>query len=100
MAFGLELDAGTVMSLMPFMSTTRRLFDPFKEPEKIREEWRANYAQTQGVQNEGMERDYARDRQMREISVGGNSNRYAPAVNASAPEGAVSLASLKPVMLR
>jgi hypothetical protein len=99
MSGALTLDAGTVMSLMPFMSTTRRLFDPFKEPEKLREEYRVNYAINRDVESANVERD-SRDRTMRETAVGRSGYRAAPTVGETAPEGSQKLALTVPTMLR
>lgn len=96
----LTLDAGTVLSFSSMIPTTRRLFDPFKESEKIRENARFEYAQMREVNSGVEERNFSTERNSRERVAGVDGNRAAPVVGSTAPEGSVSLASLKPIMLR
>lgn len=96
----LTLDASTVLSFASMIPTTRRLFDPFKESEKIRENARVEYAMSREVNSAVEERGFSTERNARERSIGGGLNRFAPSVGSTAPEGAVSLASLKPIALR
>ncbi|MCK6546111.1 hypothetical protein L6R52_09600 [Myxococcota bacterium] len=96
----MTLDAGTVMSLSSLIPGTRRLFDPFKEPEKLREQARHEYVQNREVAAVVEDKRATVDRQMALRATGTTGGNNAPMVGATASEGAVSLASIKPIMVR
>lgn len=94
------LDAGTVLSLSSLIPGSRRGLDLFKENEKLRENARTEYTQNREVAAVADDHKLVAARKAAEQAVGTTGAHQAPLVGSGPTEGAVSLASIKPIMVR